>query len=176
MISSTIQNLYEKYRSKGLLVDSNLLLVYFIGQYDRALLSKYERTRAFDDDSFFLLVNFIRSFKKIVTTPNILTEVSNLSNKLKGDMRLAYFDSLVRQVDLTEECYLRSSELSRDPYFNKLGLTDISVMHASRNLYLVLTDDFLLSNYLTKQGQAAVNFNHLRQISWGTEKKGDRFI
>jgi hypothetical protein len=171
MIAATIQDFYNKYRSKGLLVDSNLLLVYFIGLCDRKLLAKFERTRAFDEESFLLLANFIRSFKKVVTTPNILTEVSNLSNKLKGNTRLAYFQSLIEQVGLTEEYYLRSSELSQHPSFEKFGLTDISVINVSKDEYLVLTDDFPLSNYLTKQGQAAINFNHLRQILWDTEQK-----
>ena len=166
-ITAKIQDIFDRYRSKGLLVDSNLLLVYFIGSHDLGLLGKFERTRAFDNESFYLLANFIRSFKKVVTTPNILTEVSNLSGRLKGDIRSSYFHSVILQIAQTKEHYLGSDELSRDPGFVKFGLTDISVIHAAKDEYLVLTDDFQLSNYLTKQGQPAINFNHLRQISWG---------
>lgn len=166
MMAAPIDELWSRYRNKGLLVDSNLLLVYFIGIFDRDLVARFERTRAFLPEDFLLLGRFITSFSKRVTTPNVLTEVSNLSGKLPENIRNLYFASLSEQMTEFEESYVASSSLARTAEFPKFGLTDASIMDVARNKYLVLTDDFPLSNFLRSQGQDVVNFNHLRQIAW----------
>ena len=45
-------NILYKYKSNGLLIDTNLLLVYFIGSYDVKLLSSFKRTIAFTAEDF----------------------------------------------------------------------------------------------------------------------------
>ena len=41
-----------------------------------------------------------------------------------------------------------------------------AIIDLVKGQYLVLTDDFRLSNYLGKQGIDVLNFNHLRFASW----------
>jgi hypothetical protein len=53
------------------------------------------------------------------------------------------------------------------PEFVRFGLTDASIAGVARNRYLVLTDDFRLSNFLRSERQDVVNFNHILQSSWG---------
>jgi len=43
-------------------------------------------------------------------------------------------------------------------------LTDSSILLAARNGFLILTDDFPLSNFLASEGLDVINFNHLRLV------------
>jgi hypothetical protein len=167
MIAPKIEKLWERYRGKGLLIDSNLLLVYFVALFDPKLVGRFDRTRAFSRESVILLGNFITSFQHLATTPNILTEVSNLSNKLPENVRSEYFRSVAAQVGKLNETYLASSAVSEMPEFARFGLTDASIAGVARNRYLVLTDDFRISNFLRSEGQDVVNFNYILQSSWG---------
>ena len=72
-----INELVSRYQNKGLLIDTNLLLLYFIGNYDPNRIPGFKRTMAFTVDEFWLLIGFLGVFDKLVTTPNVLTEVSN---------------------------------------------------------------------------------------------------
>ncbi len=56
--------------------------------------------------------------------------------------------------------------LAQAESFAKFGLTDTAIVKLVKDQFLVLTDDFPLSNYLGKQGVDVLNFNHLRFASW----------
>lgn len=162
-MAATIDQLWRRYRRKGLLIDTNLLLTYFVGLCDRELLLTFKRTAAFSWEDFLLLGKFVTSFQLLVTTPNILTEVSNL---LSDDVRDRCLAVLISQIEKLDERYPASTELVKAPAFPKFGLTDAGIGSTARGRYLVLTDDFRLSNHLRTEGQDVVNFNHLRQLNW----------
>lgn len=48
------------------------------------------------------------------------------------------------------------------PEFGKFGLTDAGIYEVARGNYLVLTDDFKLSQHMLSRHIEAINFNHLR--------------
>ncbi len=85
---NSLSNTVNKYKTKGLLIDSNLLLLYFIGSYNIDLITSYKRTKKYTREDFYTLKDFTNSFNKLVTTPNILTEVSNLSTQLNEKREL----------------------------------------------------------------------------------------
>ncbi len=101
-------------------------------------------------------------FDKIITTPNILTEVSNLSGQLEGNLKLAYFLSMVNIIGELEEQFTASHHLATQVEFAHFGLTDTGIAHLARGQYLVLTDDYRLAAHLLELGVDAINFNHLR--------------
>jgi hypothetical protein len=158
--------LLVRYRGKGVLVDANLLLLYFIGQYDRRRILSFKRTKMFIEEDFDLLLGVLRMFGQVVTTPNILTEVSNLSGQLELRERPKYFSEFAEGVLLLEEEYLASAQACSLKHFEKLGLTDSGIVHLANGRYLVLTIDFKLWSYLQNVGIDAVNFNHLRPRNW----------
>src|SRR5262249_40593359 len=145
----TIRQLINRYRQAGLLIDTNILLLYFIGSFDSALISRFKKTQQFVVEDYRTLLLLIRQFQKIVTTPNILSEVSNLSGQLpeqaKEPLRSSYFKKFAEQLSILDEHYLQSRQVANDTYFLKLGLTDVAISHLARGKYLVLTDDFRLS-------------------------------
>ena len=107
----------------------------------------------------------VSKFKKVITTPNILTEVNSLANQLREPERsqcLNIFPVIISQIS---EEYLKSSVVADYELFSRFGLTDCGIMLlASRNRYLVLTDDLKLHLYLKALGIDTINFNNLRSL------------
>ena len=60
-------------------IDTNLLLLLVVGETDRGWIKHHKRLGAYDIDAYELLVEIIRDISRVVVTPNILTEVSNLA-------------------------------------------------------------------------------------------------
>jgi rRNA-processing protein FCF1 len=153
------------YRPRGAVIDTNLLLLYFLGSFQRKQIRSNKRLAIFDEDDFELLSRLLSLFKKIVTTPNILTEVSNLSDGVPESQRESYFMEFRRRLSiLAEECVL--SETALNSKWLRFGLTDAAIATISRERYLVITDDFRLSQALASDGIDALNFNHLRYVNW----------
>jgi rRNA-processing protein FCF1 len=145
-----------------LLIDTNLLLVYFVGSYDRNLIGNFKRTITFTVEDFEKLQRAFIFFDRIVITPNILTEVNSLSNQLPENIKLQYFDKIKDQISRLEENYVESKVICELTHFPKFGLTDTGIINLVKDNYLVLTDDFRLANYLEKIEVDVINFNHLR--------------
>ncbi len=161
-----IKNLISKYKNKGILVDTNLLLLLFIGSFDPCLITKFKRTNIFVEEDFNILQKILKSFENIITTPNILTETCNLSGQLPGPIKKGYFDLFARGINILGEHYIPSSDISKMLEFKKFGLTDAVIINFVRDKYLVITVDFPLSQYLQKKGIDAINFNHIRPYFW----------
>ena len=155
-----------RYKNKGILIDTNLLLVYFVGSYDPTRIQKFKRTQAFTVEDFYTLSAVVAFFDKVVTTPNILTEVNSLSNQLPEDIRSLYYSEIFRHIADLEEQYITSIRISSLEHFKKFGLTDSGIIDLVRDKYLVLTDDLKLASYLQNVGIDAINFNNIRILNW----------
>ena len=161
-----IEQLLVQYRSKGILIDSNLLLLYFIGSYDPEQIGKFKRTITFTVEDFQRLEKLISYFETVVTTPNVLTEVSNLSNQLPQQVKKTYFQVFSQLTSNLQETYHPSEEICALPHFHRFGLTDSGIIDLAPERYLVLTDDFPLANYLQSANVDVINFNHIRTLNW----------
>jgi rRNA-processing protein FCF1 len=117
-------------------------------------------------EDFFTLLRFFEYFSKVVTTPNILTEVNSLANQLPDNIKVAFYPKFAEQIATLQEHYMESAKLSSTSYFIKLGLTDSGILDLAQGKYLVLTDDFPLAGRLEKQGIDVINFNHVRTMNW----------
>ena len=154
------------HRKSGVILDTNILLLYFVGTFDKTRISTFKRTNTFAPEDFDTLSSFLRSFDKIVTLPNILSEVSNLLGQLKGELKQGCFQYFACGIDLFDEQYLPSNRIAKRSEFVRFGLTDTAILELARANYLVLTDDFELFGYLTAKGLDALNFNHIRVYNW----------
>jgi len=159
-------HLIQQYKERGLLLDANLLLLFCLGTYDRDAVVR-SRRMSFTERDFDLLVAFMAEFVHIATTPNILTEVSNLAtNNLQRGYHAVYlplFGGIIGQLD---ERYVKSAHVAALPVFNWLALTDGGIGEVARGRYLVLSIDVPLISYLEREGVAVLNFNHIRELAW----------
>ena len=169
MTDDRIDSLVNHYKPKGILVDTNILLLLFIGSVNRQRISKFNRTEQFAPKDYDLLVNFLGYFSKIVTTPNILTEVNSLTSKIKEPERSQCFEKLAEALSTNElikldEHYITSSIITRVHGFSRFGLTDCGILELAHNRYLVLTDDLKLAVHLQSSDVHTINFNHIKNI------------
>lgn len=161
-----LDHLLTRYKSKGVLIDTNLLLLYCVGMYDPQFIPKFKRTRTFAIEDFYTLLRFFRYFSRVVTTPNILTEVNSLANQLPDNIKLVFYPIFAAQIAALDEQYIESIKVASTTPFLKLGLTDTGILNLTQGEHLVLTDDFPLAGHLDKRGIDVINFNHVRTINW----------
>jgi hypothetical protein len=151
------------HKDKFAVIDTNLLLVYLVGCIDPQLITKFKKTNSrYCAEDFKILDDLISKFDNFVTTPNILTEVSNLGGQLNDNAKKQFFVFLAQFIQKTAEKYIQSSEISKDSLFIKFGVTDRGLLELARTQHLIITDDFKLSSFCISQGFDSINFNHLR--------------
>jgi hypothetical protein len=113
--------LIGRYRSRGLLVDANILLLHFVGCFDRTLIARFKRTERYSVNDFDVLQSTLARFDRVVTTPNILTEVNSLSNQLWERTRTNYLTAISQRISLLCEEYVTSAEGARMEFFPSSG-------------------------------------------------------
>lgn len=159
MSKGTLLDLILQYKKKGVLIDTNLALLYIVGTLDPLRIRDHSRTATFTEDDFQKLSKFIDAFDQKVVTPNILTEISNLLGKneqLRGV--LAGF------IKWTEEKYIASEVVAETSAYNILGLTDAGIFEIAKDKYLVVTDDGMLEDILRRSGVDVVSLTLIRSI------------
>ena len=156
--------LIEKYINKGVFVDTNLLLLWVVGTLDRKLITKFKRTEQFVNEDFDTINDLFCAFKNLVTIPNVLTEVSNLA-KLGKQGKVFFKEIFPKCITIMNEQYVSSRSVCSSSFF-RFGLTDACILSLVKGKYLLLTDDFKLSQFFTSIGGDAINFNHIRMYNW----------
>lgn len=163
-----IQELLRRGRRRGLLIDSNLLVVLIVGASDPGQVGRVKRTEGWLVEDYELLRDLAASFPSVITTPNLLTEASNLlNNAAYGALRDECFARLKLWAERLRERYLPSRNLARDPAFADYGLADAGVVRLAKEGFLVLSTDGPLCARVASEGAAALNFDALRRAVGG---------
>ncbi|MCB1022225.1 MAG: hypothetical protein H6509_05805 [Bryobacterales bacterium] len=150
---------------KSLLVDSNLFLLFVVGSYSRKTISTFKRTRDYSEADFRDVVRIIDQFLPLgrtLTTPHILTEVSNLAGQATGERRAGILQTLARIIPRIREQTIAAADAVATSAFVPFGLTDAVVVTMSAADCLVLTDDLPLAHRLEQDGRPVLNFNYIR--------------
>ncbi len=152
-------------RPKFLLVDTNILLLYIVGQSDRGLIARFKRTSKYNAEDFLHLQEVMRPFAEaggVVTTPHVLAELSNLASQLAEPGRSQVFRVLAAIVPEMQERHLPALDFHQSPEFIQIGIADTAILQLADTNYLILTDDYRLAGKLEARGIAALNFNQFR--------------
>ncbi len=158
------ESLCNKHRHSGIFLDTNVLLLYFIGAVDIDLIRRFKRTsNRFCVEDYYTLKNLLAYFSKVITTPHVLTEISNLAGQLSSSKE-TFFTEFAQRIALLDERYICSADIAKTAVFKKFGLADAGIVYL-KNL-LVLTEDWALAQYLTNTGVDTINFNHIRTLNW----------
>ncbi|CAN5723137.1 hypothetical protein BH24ACI1_BH24ACI1_15700 [soil metagenome] len=152
-------DLVQKYKRKGVFIDTELLLLYFVGTLDLNLIENFGRTSKFNKEDFSIVSTFIELFEIKITSPHILTEVSNFFGNKK---ELHYF--LREYLELTEEKHLKSIEISKNEIFVDFGLADTAMAEISKDSYLIFTNNNPLFGYLINKGTDVVSLSQLKNF------------
>ena len=163
-MSTNVELLINKYRSKGILFDANLALLYLVGGYNLGLIGdgKYNKLSDYTKDDYHLLLRLKKHFKSVVTTPHVLTEVSNLANDLPESTKMNCLKRFYDTFASIDELAIPSMDAAQRADFHFLGLTDSALAHVSGR-FLIVTLDGRLVKKMEESQLEALNFNHLRQ-------------
>jgi len=163
--------LIQKYRQHGALLDTNLLLLLLVGTLSPNLIGG-KRTNRYQARHFHILSELLTNFKRIVTTPHILTEVSNLGGQELKDKALEMFYVLLQHptwlnVEVTDTWIDERHVPRNEPeslLIRRFGLTDAAIIKLCGQPLLLISDDFALVGSIQKRGGDAINFNHLHDV------------
>jgi hypothetical protein len=157
--------LIEKHRSNGALIDTNLLVLLLVGLVNRRRIPQFKRTQNFTSQDFDALAALRNWFGKLVVTPHVMSQVSDLIDISGQDLARvrAFFRQFVEQA---EEFYAPSRELVQDALFSRLGLTDAAIATVCSKGILLVTADLDLHLALQRRGADSLNFNHVRAMGW----------
>ncbi len=159
-MNTYVKKLIQKYKFKGILTDTNLLLLYIVGSYDIELIGNFKRTSHYSIDDFYIVSDFIGLFEKKIVTPHILTEVSDfIDNRRELQILLKIFV----QKESTEK-YIESNIVVQNKEFINFGLADTATIETAKNSYLIFTDDNPLYGLLLNSKIDAINLSLLRGV------------
>jgi hypothetical protein len=154
----------ERVPPREVLLDANLLVLWVIGTVRPDQLGQHKRVRDYQLADFHLLCGLLAQHDRLRTTPNILTEVSNLLEDRKNPENL-YLAKLGAMIQDSSENYLPATDVTaRNPIFCRLGLSDTTTLELARDGCSVITADLDLYLALVNSGAEVVNFHHLREL------------
>lgn len=156
----------EKYRSRGLLLDSNLLLLHLVGTVNASLVGVggYGRLSGFGIRQTLILQQLIATFVRVVTTAHVLTEVSNLVNDLHGVRKAQVLGAFVSTLEMISEQDISSYKAGRRSEFSYLGLTD-SVLTEMSGSFLIVSNDGRMVDMLRQHGVEALKWVEVLGLS-----------
>lgn len=143
------------------ILDTNVLLLYLVGQTDPSLLKTFKRVDSFETTDLRLLADVLRSFDELLTTPHVLSEASNFVDQCPPYRRVELTAVLRQFAETHTERYEEALRLVGRDEFRWLALTDTGLSSLSMHA-VVITTDYRLANHIAYQGGHVINFNHLR--------------
>ncbi len=163
---SYVDFLVQKYRSRGLLLDSNLLLLYLVGSVNPLLVGtgNYNKLSSFTTQQIAILRHLTSLFQRLVTTAHILTEVSNLVGFMHDAGRLQVFQSFASTLEMISEQEISSYQVARRNEFKYIGLTD-SVLAELSSRFLIVSNDGRMVNLLRDAGLDALKWVEVLGLS-----------
>jgi len=151
----------------GLLVDTNLLVLFAVGSVNRRRIEVFKRTRQYTIGDFELLLRVLGNRSSLYAVAHVLAEVSNLTD-LPGLERHLVREILKQTISLLTEAEIASARAADEPVYPRLGLVDAAIAAVAReHKCTVLTDDLDLYLALQRDQIEVINFTHMRERVWG---------
>lgn len=106
-------------------VDTNLLLLLIVGHTRRDFITHHKRLQAYTESDFDSVAQSLRDVDVILTTPNVLTEVSNLLVQgVREPLRSQLMDTFVKFAQVMDEQFHPCKATMNHTCFGQLGLAD----------------------------------------------------
>ena len=161
-----IESLIDKYRTKGIAIDTEILLLLCVGLFDEGLITRFERTSKYSIDEFKIAQGIIGQISPHLVTPHVLAEFSNFSNKL-GKRRNGYYSAIDGFLKKEIEIFYPKEDILDEPFVSFLGFADISLFKTCRDKGCVLfTADSPLTDILRRQNIDVINMVEIQSELW----------
>jgi hypothetical protein len=136
-------------------------LLYVVGLSSRDYVGTFRRTKVFSLSDYDLLLALLAEAAGLIVTPNTVTEVSNLLDRIGDPQKVAEINLTLRTLlGALGERYVASIETFARDECNALGVTDSVLLILASSNAVLITADFDLYQAAVRAGYAVVNFNH----------------
>ncbi|MDR0564201.1 MAG: hypothetical protein LBG78_04610 [Azoarcus sp.] len=132
---------------RDVLVDTNVFILFLAGQINENRIEQYSRNSLYTKEAYYFLLNLLFKFDRIITSPNILTEVDNILNRVSGDDKHKYLELVKKIYKQTVEKYIKTVDVSQNYFFDTLGVTDSSILMMAQECDLLISGDSTLCGY-----------------------------
>lgn len=159
--------LVNAHHQSGVLVDTNLLLLYFVGGEDRRFVETFKRLNCrFVPEDLDTVTNVLGLFRRKLTTSSVLAELSNLVGQLPENTLSAVRSRIAAEVAIMRERHIKVAAASASPAFVRFGFTDAVLRELAQRKVLVFSDDFPLVGSLRELGLPVLAFSEVRLPGW----------
>lgn len=166
-----IDTFVSRYRPEGLIIDTNILIVFLIGNYDRSFMDGCgivnNTDRKYTSSDIGLLKTIFRRFNKLVLMPQVIAELSNIAITKPnfGDRHLPYLESVISFLKKTDEGHQEYSCLwgMELKTLKDFGFTDMTMFEFAKKTGMpILTDEHMLYGYSLAKGVPVIKFQHIK--------------
>ncbi|MBI1972991.1 hypothetical protein HYS50_03225 [Candidatus Woesearchaeota archaeon] len=150
-----------KHLRKDILLDTGPLLLLLVGKYNSSLLPAFKRLSGRTEQEFMKLQAFLSKFRKIVVTPHVLAEMSNLAKSLGENTFSSFLERCVEDLKKFGETFIDKDEIIKRDEFKHFGITDTGIIIAGEKNYehcVVMVQEEYLRRKCDNQGLCIINF------------------
>jgi rRNA-processing protein FCF1 len=159
---------YERFEknalSRGVLIDTNLLVLLIVGSVNRDRIPRFKRTSSYTSEDWDLLTGILELLPLRCSIAHVLAEVSSLTDLKWPELEFAR-EILHNAIALLQELPIASADACKLGYYRRLGLTDAAIGAAAKQSGCsVLTNDAALYAALSAEGTSVLKFDDLRAM------------
>lgn len=149
---------------QSLVIDANLLLLLIIGQIDEGQhLHKSNRLSAYDRKDLKKLRCVMAQFEKIIISPYLAAEVSNLID-LKDTLRQRAFQVARIFFSQFEQASVSVCQDAQHSAFIRYGITDASLAVLAKDYMIITNDNRLLPILFAVNSKNVLPFSTVREV------------
>ncbi len=126
-------------------------------------IATHKRLSGLKAEDFYLVRDFVSSLQSVVTTPHVLTEVSNLAGVATGYPKQSIYTKFANVILTLDEAQIPSASASALSEFSIFGLTDAVLCTACSTMPL-LTVDGNLASHMRRKGLNAWTLENLKWL------------
>jgi rRNA-processing protein FCF1 len=132
---------------RDVIIDTNIFILFLAGQINENRIKNYTSNSLYTKEDYYLLLNILSQYDRIITSPNILTEVDNILNRITGEDKYKYLILVKTIYKQTLEKYIKTETISQNWHFDALGITDSSILMMAKESELLISGDSSLCDY-----------------------------
>jgi predicted nucleic acid-binding protein len=132
---------------RDVIIDTNIFILFLAGQINENRIKNYTRNSLYTKEDYYLLLNILSHYDRIIASPNILTEVDNILNRITGEDKYKYLTLVKTIYKQTIEKYIKTEVVAQNWFFDTLGITDSAILMMAKESELLISGDSSLCDY-----------------------------
>ena len=137
---------------KDVFIDTNALLLLILGTINKRNIGNHPRLSVYTNSEFYAISELLGKNTRLVSSPNVWTEVDNLCNNIRGDDKIKYQTVLREIIKNSFEKFISSETGVELENFYYIGLTDSIVIELAKTCDILISGDSKMSDYARALG------------------------